>query len=127
MQRPPAPETPPGPGPALRPGPARSSTPPTLRPVASAVAQRGLEDLAGRALGQLGHEPDLPRVLVRRESLPGVGDDLLGGGRRARLEGDYGHDFLAEPFVRLAHHGRLTDRRMGVQDLLDLPRVDVVA
>src|SRR5579859_5089051 len=88
--------------------------------------ERGLQDLAGSSLRQFGDETDLARVLVRRKPLAAVGDDL----GRAQLgtwpQDDDRHDLLAEALVWLADHGSLEDVRVGVEDLLDLARVDVV-
>src|SRR6185437_638820 len=86
-----------------------------------------LEDLARGALGQVVHQPDHPRVLVGRHLALDVVAQLLGRGRRALLERDGGADLLAVLVVGDAHDRGLPDRRVLVEHLLDLARVDVVA
>src|SRR5215210_978950 len=86
-----------------------------------------LEDLARRAHRKLVHEPDLPRVLVGGHLLLDVGLQLVLVDRLALLQHHRGAHLLAELVVRHADHGRLLDRRVLVQHLLDLARVDVVA
>src|SRR5262249_7483168 len=85
------------------------------------------EDLAGGALGQLVDQPEVAGVLVRRDPVLHVRPQFLGRGRGAGLERDGRADLLAELVVGDPDHGRLGDRGMLVEDLLDLARVDVVA
>src|SRR5659263_285624 len=70
---------------------------------------------------------DLAWVLVRRHLLFAVDDHLVRRRTRSRLERYKGHDLFAEPLVRAADDGGLGDGGVGVEDLLDLARVDVVA
>src|SRR6266487_955871 len=86
-----------------------------------------LLDLAGRALGQRIHDPDVARVLVRRDLGLDVVAQFLGGDDGPRLEGHRRPDLLAEGRMRQADHGGFGDRGVLVEHLLDLPRVDVVA
>ncbi len=51
---------------------------------------------------------------------------FLGGDVRAWLGHHRGADLLAERRMRQADHGRLGDRRVLMEHLLDLPRVHVV-
>ena len=53
--------------------------------------------------------------------------ELLGGGRRTRLEHDDRVDLLTPCRVGDADHGDLLDRRVGRDRVLDLDRVDVLA
>src|SRR5690348_2414578 len=108
------------------PGPVRVPTRPSASSVRCSFSQRGLEDLARRSLRQLGHEADLARVLIPGQPLAAVRDELVRAQFGTGAQGYDGHDLLAEPFVRLADHGRLEDVGVGPQDLLDLARVDVV-
>ena len=107
-------------------GPSASARRATPLPGSAPAAHLAAEDLAGRALRQLVHQPDVPRVLVGGDPLLHERPQLVRRGRGARLERDRRAHLLAERVVRDPDHGRLGDRRMLVQDLLDLPRVDVV-
>src|SRR5262249_11309161 len=86
-----------------------------------------LEDLAGRRLGQLVDEPDVPGVLVGGELTLDVLAQLLRGRGGARRRDDGGADLLAQLRVRYADDRRLADARVLVEHFLDLPRVDVEA
>src|SRR4051794_21962497 len=86
-----------------------------------------LEDLAGRALGELVDEPDAAGGLVGRDVLLDERADVVLGGVLAVLERHCRADLLAQRLMRHAEHRRLADRRMLVEHLLDLPRVDVEA
>src|SRR5438270_631430 len=86
-----------------------------------------LQDLPGRPLRQRLQEADRARVLVGGHPLLGIGDQLLLGDRLACLDGHDGRDLFAQPFVGDADDGRLLNRRVRVEDLFDLPRVDVEA
>src|ERR1022692_2891465 len=88
---------------------------------------RATEDLAGRALGQLGHQPHLTRVLVGGDPLLHERPQLVRGRGRSRLDRDGGADLLAQLVMGDPDDSGLGDRRVLVQDLLDLARVDVVA
>ena len=77
--------------------------------------------------GQLVDEPDPARVLVGGHLLLDVALQLVGVERLALLQHDRGAHLLAELVVRHADDGRLLDRRVLVEHLLDLARVDVVA
>src|ERR1035441_8485505 len=68
------------------------------------LPQGGLEDLAGRALRQLGHEPDLARVLVGGQALPAVGDDVLGA-HLAPVAPDHDRHHLPPPPSRTRSSG----------------------
>src|SRR3954463_13959614 len=86
-----------------------------------------LEDLAGRPLRQIVHEPDVTWVFVGGDALL---DERAQVPRRRPgpgLERDRRPDLLAEGLVRDADHRRLADVRVLVDDLLDLARVDVEA
>ena len=112
--------------PATAAGP-RSRPPTSCAEGRESVAELGLEDLAGRALGQLVEDADLAGVLVRGQLLLGVGHDLLRRDRLAGLEADHGHDLLAQPAVGLADHRGLGHRGVGEEHLLDLAGVHVEA
>src|SRR5579859_3255981 len=84
--------------------PGAEPDPGDLRPRADAqvthaywLPEGRLEDLARGALGQLVHEPDLARVLVRRQPLAAVGDDLLRGHLGPGAPDHHGHHLLPEP------------------------------
>src|SRR5271166_2450057 len=81
--------------------------------------------LAGGALRQARHQPDKPRVLVRRHLLPGECAQFRGRGDCAPLERHGGTDLLAEFVMQDPDHGNLGDRRVLIQDLLDLARIDI--
>src|SRR3954464_4765022 len=85
------------------------------------------EDLARRPLRELVDEPDMARVLVRRDALLDEGAKLVGLQGLALLERDGRSDLLAERLVRDAHDGGFPDARVLVEDLLDLARGHVVA
>ena len=85
------------------------------------------QDLPGRPLGQGVHQPDPPRILVRRDPVPGERAQFLWCRAGARLQRHSGADLLAQIRMRDADHGHLGDGRVLVQHLLDLPRVHVVA
>src|SRR4029453_19506988 len=86
-----------------------------------------LEELAGRPLRQLVDDPDHSRVLVGGDLALDVLPDLLGGGFGALVESDPGAHLLSKLRVGYADHGSLVNRRVLVDHLLDLARVDVVA
>ena len=87
-----------------------------------------LEDLAGRALGELVDEPDLARVLVGGDALL---DELAQLGRRVAsapaLSATAAPTSSPSSSCGIADHGGLAHRGVLVEDLLDLARVDVVA
>src|SRR5664280_2124936 len=91
------------------------------------TAPRPSSGSSGRTLRQLVDDADLAWVLVRRHLLFAVDDHLVRRRTRSRLERYKGHDLFAEPLVRAADDGGLGDGGVGVEDLLDLARVDVVA
>ena len=62
---------------------------------AALSAEGSLEDLAGRAFGQLGHEPYLTRALVGGQVLAAVGHNLFGIEVGAVAADDHGYNFLA--------------------------------
>src|SRR3954453_12167023 len=99
----------------------------SVQPWASAVAQLAPQDLAGRRLRDLVEHLALPGVLVRRHPLLAERDELLGAGRRALLQADERLHGLAAVLVRYADDRRLPDRRVAVEDVLDLARPDLVA
>src|SRR4051812_47432316 len=86
-----------------------------------------LEDLARRGLRQLVQEPDPARILVGGDAVLDERADLLGARLLPWLQHDGRRDLLAHRLVGHADHRRLGDRRVLVQDLLDLARIDVVA
>src|SRR4029453_15910993 len=86
-----------------------------------------LEDLPGRALRQLVDEPHLARVLVGGDVLLDVRLQLRGRDRRSVLERHGGADLLAELGMGDPDDRALAHRRVLVEHLLELPRVDVVA
>ena len=86
-----------------------------------------LQDLARRALRQLGHEPHVTRVLVGRDALLDECLQVLRRRVRTRLQRDGGADLLAQLGVRHCHDRRLGDGRVLVEHLLDLAGIDVVA
>src|SRR6266566_8896061 len=95
--------------------------------VGRAATEDVLLDLAGRGLGQLGHEGHAVRRLEVREPVAGEADDLV----LARLLPLAQHHVrvgrLAPFLVREADDGRLHHRRVAQQDALDLQRGDVLA
>src|SRR3954453_6261638 len=86
-----------------------------------------LEDLAGRPLGERVDDPDVARVLVGGDALLDEVAQLVGVARGALGQRPGGADLLAELLVGHADHRRLDHRRVLVEHLLDLARVDVVA
>src|SRR5262245_52424822 len=95
--------------------------------VGRAAAQHVLLDLAGRGLGQLGHEAHPVRGLEVRQAAAGERDDLL----LARLLPVAEHHErvrrLAPLLVRQPDDRHLHHRRVAQQDALDLQRGDVLA
>src|SRR5205085_3053985 len=65
--------------------------------------------------------------LVAGDAALAVGAQLVDGGAGARLEDDPGHDLLAVGGAGHADDLGIADRGMGVQVLLDLARIDVLA
>src|SRR3954462_13629221 len=100
---------------------------PSARPGLLRHLDLALEDLAGRALGELVHEPDLARVLVAGDLLLHEALELVGGDVLPLLEDHGGADLLAHRLVGHADHRGLEHALVLVEDLLDLARVDVVA
>src|SRR5439155_7178828 len=83
------------------------------------------EHLSDERLRQLGPEHDLDGDLVGGQIRTAVIDELLRRRRRARAEHDKGlHDLT---FRRMRHSDRrsLQNRGMRVEDVVDLPRVDL--
>src|SRR5690348_12157858 len=83
------------------------------------------EDLAGRALGQIGRDPDVTRVFVGCYPVLHERAQFVGGGGSARLELHGGGDFLAEMLIRDSDDGGFGYGWMLVDDLFDLARVHV--
>ena len=71
------------------------------------------QDLAGRALGQLGHDPHRAGVLVGGDPLLGELDDVLGRRGGALAQRDGGADLLAHQLVRASRRPRPRRRRGG--------------
>src|SRR5262245_24344001 len=86
-----------------------------------------LEYLASRRLGQCLDDPHPAWVLVRCDLALDVIDKLLRIDGGVWFERHHGGHLLAELRVREADDGGLCNSRMLVQDLFDLPRIDVVA
>src|ERR1700677_5382595 len=84
-------------------------------------------NLTGRALGERVDDPHVARVLVGRDLALDVIAEFLGGDDGTGLERHRGGDLLAQGRVRQPDDGGLGDRRVLVEDLLDLARVHVVA
>src|ERR671933_2051153 len=91
------------------------------------LAQFPAEDLPCRRLGNLVDDLDRAGVLVGRHPLLAERDELLLAGRLALLERDERLDGLAAVLVRDADDRRLADRRVAVEDVLDLARPDLIA
>ena len=92
-----------------------------------AVGQLALHDLAGRVAGQLVEERHVARHLVARQLRLHVRPQVVGAHLGAGLERDVRRQPLAELLVVDADHRGLADRGVGVEGLLDLERVDVLA
>src|SRR5690349_3787704 len=93
----------------------------------STASQLPLEDLVGGVLGQCVAELHRPGVLVRGDPLLDVLDELGLRGYPTGPQRDVCLHLLPEPGVRDADDGGFGDGRVGVQDVLDLAGVDVVA
>ena len=94
------------------------------------VARRAelvLQHLAHGRARQLVHERDGPRHLEAREALAAVLAKLVLGRGRARAEDDERDAGLAPALVRDADDRGLEHRRVVVEDVLDLGRIDVLA
>src|ERR1019366_9039520 len=78
------------------------------------------DDLAGRALRQVGHDPDIACVLIRSYPFPHEPAQFIGRRARSRLQLDGGADVLAELTMRNPDHGGLGHGRMLVEYLFDL-------
>src|SRR6476469_6712903 len=118
---------PPAAAPTAACGSSRSSRPTPRRLDGRRRLDLALEDLAGRALGEVVEEPDDPRVLVGGDPLLDVLADLLGRQLLAVVDDDRRADLLAPLVVGDADDRRFADLRVLVEHLLDLARVDVVA
>src|SRR5690606_26258773 len=90
------------------------------------VAQHVLLDLPGRGLGDL-LEADLAWALEVREPFAAMRDELLGARLRAGPALDEGERGLAPLRIGLGAHPAGEHRRMGVENVLDLDRRDVLA
>src|SRR5690606_16031757 len=82
---------------------------------------------AHQRFGQFAAELHQLRDFVGGQVLPAVGDDLVRRRVRAFLQHDVGLYGFATVRIGHADHRGFLDRRVGVDDLLDLPRVDVEA
>src|ERR1700744_6411279 len=91
------------------------------------LAEEELLDFAGCGEREGVGEHPLARDLVRGQVLAAIGREFLLGGGAAGGGLDEGGHLLAPMVVGHAHHGHVADRGMGVQDLLDLPGVYVLA
>src|SRR5207247_586811 len=83
--------------------------------------------LADQRLRKLAAELDFPGNFERGEALAAVRDELLGRRGRAGLQDDEGLHLLALDGVRYTDRGRVHDRRVRRERLLDLARVHVEA
>src|SRR5207244_10066183 len=93
----------------------------------SLLAQEPPQHLPARALRELVAELDRPRALVAGEPLAAELDELVLADLRGRAADDDGRRPLAPRLVGDADDGGLEHRRVRVQHLLDLARIDVLA
>ena len=89
--------------------------------------ERELVDLAHGGARQGVDQMDLRRDFVRRQTLPAVVDEFVGAGAGPVVEHDERVHGLAVLAIGSTGACCFHDRGMGVQDLIDLARIDVVA
>src|SRR5688572_14270767 len=89
------------------------------RRIAIDPAELGLEDLAHRALRQLGEKRHLPRNLEAADAPAAVLDDVFGARRLSRSQHDGSEQRLAVALVGNTDHRAFANRRMLVQRRLD--------
>src|SRR5205807_8849459 len=99
----------------------------TLSALPVLLAQFALEDLAVSVLGQLRDKLDRPWFLIAGQVLPAEGIYFLLSYRHARTQCYNRLDTFAPQWVGNTDHCDFVDRRVLEQDLLDLPRVDIIA
>src|SRR2546421_2335543 len=90
------------------------------------LAHSELLDLAGDRHREVVGETDISRDLVVGDTTAAETPHVVLGHLGPRPNLDPGHDLLAEAGVRHADHLDVADVRMAVQELLDLPGVDVL-
>src|SRR5215471_2969947 len=106
-----------------------------LRPCSLAEAELGdgdlphpeLLDLPRYGHRELGREPHVPGDLVGGNLPAAKVPDLVDRGRLAIAQADPRADLLAVLHVGHADHLHVADARMGVEKLLNLARIDVLA
>src|SRR5438876_8836623 len=108
-----------------------SKQPPGLDATLSALpvllAQLALENLAVSILGQLRDKLDSPRLLITGQMLPTKGIHFLLSYGHPRTQCYDRFDTFAPQWVGDTYYRDFIDRRVLEQDLLDLPRVDIIA
>jgi hypothetical protein len=91
------------------------------------LAQHALEDLAGRVARQRVEEAEALRRLELRQPRAAEVRELVLGDRLALADDDVGDGDLVPALVGAGDDRRLEDRRVLVDDALDLERGDVLA
>src|SRR6185312_1321571 len=103
-----------------------ATTSPSLADTLESLAQLRLGDLSHGVLRQRLLDVHLTRHLVAGQGLAAVLDEVLGHHVKAGPERDEGHRLLAEDRIGLPDDRGLEHRGDGIEDVLDLLRVDVL-
>src|SRR5262249_52875934 len=103
------------------------TSPPPFRCRVTQSLSRALSGRASAPCRRHSEATEPPRQLVAGEALLAPGQQLLVARRRLGAQHDVGVQRLSPVVVREPDHRRLVHRRVRVQHLLDLARVDVDA